>query len=153
MAYSSLQSDLENDLLNGIRTLLVNTVTSNGLANNIWTMYDDIRDLPAVVVASEGGTEVLAQTNIFQYTITITVISEPEDESNANNWYRNTKHSARVKAVRNHIMYDDFKSDYNNGGNDAHILSVSWPSHTDSVENGRVYSSEQTIDIIAAPSS
>ena len=151
MAFSSLQSDLETDLVNNIRLLLNNNVTSNGLSNKHYTQWDDIVDLPATVTASEGGKEVLPETNIYQYTITVSVVSEPEDEGNSNNWYRNTDHSARVKDVRNHIMYDDFKSDYNTGSNDAHILAVSWPDHVDKVDNGRVYRSEQTIEIIAAP--
>ena len=146
MAFSSLQSDIEADLVDGIRTIIADNVTTNGLSNRAYTMYDDIGDLPAVIVASEGGKE-----ELYNYTISVSVLSEPTDEGDSNNFYRNTKHSERVKAVRNVIMYNDLMDDLNSASSNTEVLYISWPSHSDVVENGRVYRSEQIIEIIAAP--
>jgi len=145
----NVDSDLEGDLVIGIFDILYNNVTVHGLTEKVWTMYDTVDEVPAVIVASEGSAAVHEVLDWPQeYTITVTVLSEPFPTVGG---YNNTEHMARVNQVRSFVMYDDFISDWNAGTHDAYIHQVTWPTLEDNIEKGRIFRSVTELKIVASP--
>tara|TARA_B100001971_G_C17865591_1_gene370540 strand:- start:75 stop:521 length:447 start_codon:yes stop_codon:yes gene_type:complete len=148
MNSTGLYSDIGTGLVEQIKTLLTNNITENGLEDKIYNMYDDFDELPAVVVANEGATEYLPNTNIFQYTITVTVLSEPNTGDHVQ------LHALRNQDVMNWIVNDSLAAELMTLFDaTVNVYYISWPSHDYSISAGRVFSSEQTLEIIASPAS
>ena len=146
---ASIDQDLEGDLVKGIRDILYNNVTAQGLTQKVWTMYDTVEEVPAVIVASEGSAAVHEELDWPQlFTITVSVISEPDATAGSVN---NTEHMERVNEVRSYVMHDSFISDWNAGTHDAYVHAINWPKLEDNIDKGRIFRSVTELAIVASP--
>jgi hypothetical protein len=136
MSLLTVERELVKEIKAGIETAVGDSYT-------YYSQWEEVKEMPCVVVSSEGGQETEDTSGIFAYGILITILTEPDTTGEP---------EASHYTLANDVL--DYCYDTAASGITLDDTSVgSWrvdKTHS-SIDKGRVFRTELSLEIIAKP--